>query len=180
MKANLKINWFNRNRLLSHLRRSFCALAVIGALLTLPSAQADKPESASGGFNPCFNFAGPPSQSGPNTIVTFTVTAALTGTFTGSAIITERDIIHPDGSITLEGSGIFTDQAACGTFLFTYSGTGSTVDGSESAHIVGGQGTGCFAGLHTHGTFQGNLTGGSAQCAVAGAGTYNVQVHFAH
>ena len=117
MKTNY---WFNRN-LLSHLRRSFCALTIVGALLTLPSVEAGIPGPASGGFNPCFNFAGPPSQAGSNTIITFNVTAQLTGTFTGSAIITERDIIHPDGTITLHGSGIFTDQSRCGTFLFTYS-----------------------------------------------------------
>jgi hypothetical protein len=171
--------WFNRDRFLSYLRRSFGALAIIAAALMLPSAEAGQPGPASGGFNPCFNFAGPPSQAGPNTIITFNVTAKLTGTFTGSAIITERDIIHPDGSITLAGSGIFTDQAACGTFLFTYSGKGNAVDGSESAHFVGGRGTGCFAGLHTEGTFQGNLVGASGQCAVAGQGTYNGQILFA-
>jgi hypothetical protein len=176
MKTNY---WFNRNRLLSLLRRCFCALAIAGAALTLPVVEAGTPGPASGSFNPCFNFAGPPTQAGPNTIITFNVTASLTGTFTGTAIITERDIIHRDGSITLEGSGIFTDQSGCGTFMFTYSGKGSAVDGSESAHFVGGRGTGCFAGLHTEGTFQGNLVGPSAQCAVAGAGTYTGQILFA-
>jgi hypothetical protein len=176
MKTNY---WFNRNRLLSHLPGNFYVLAIAVASLTLPSAEAGQPGAASGGFNPCFNFAGPPTQAGPNTIITFNVTASLTGTFTGTAIITERDIIHPDGSITLHGSGIFTDQLGCGTFLFTYSGKGNAVDGSESAHFVGGQGTGCFAGLHTEGTFQGNLVGPSAQCAVAGAGTYTGQILFA-
>ncbi len=176
MKTNC---WFNRNRLPSHLRRYFCALAIAGASLTLPSVEAGTPGPASGGFNPCFNFAGPPTQAGPNTVITFSVTATFTGTFTGSAIITERDIIHPDGSITFHGSGVFTDQSDCGTFLFTYSGTGSTVNGSESAHFVGGRGTGCFDGLHTEGTFQGNLVGPSAQCAVAGAGTYTGQILFA-
>jgi len=178
MKTNY---WFNQNRLLSHLRTSFCALAIVGTSLTLPSAQADRPEQhgrVSGNFYPCFHIANV-QQAGRNTIYTFSVTATFTGTFTGSAIITERDIIHPDGTITLHGSGIFTDQSGCGTFLFTYSGKGSALDGSESARIVGGQGTGCFAGLHTEGTFQGNLVGPSAQCAVAGAGTYNVQVLFA-
>jgi len=176
MKTNC---WFNRNRLLSQLPGSFYVLAIAVASLTLPSAEAGQPGPASGGFNPCFNFAGPPSQAGPNTIISFNVTATFTGTFTGSAVITERDIIHPDGSITLQGSGIFTDQAGCGTFLFTYSGKGSAVDGSESAHFVGGRGTGCFAGLHTEGTFQGNLVGPSGQCAVAGQGTYSGQILFA-
>lgn len=176
MKTNY---WFNRDRLPSHLRRCFCALAIAGASLTLPSVEAGTPGPASGGFNPCFNFAGPPTQAGPNTVITFSVTATFTGTFTGSAIITERDIIHPDGSITFHGSGVFTDQSDCGTFLFTYSGTGSAVNGSESAHFVGGRGTGCFAGLHTEGTFQGNLVGPSSQCAGAGVGTYTGQILFA-
>jgi hypothetical protein len=176
MKTNC---WFNRNRLLSHLRRCLCALAIVGASLILPSAEAGKPESASGGFNPCFNFAGPPSQAGPNTIIIFSVTATFTGTFTGSAILTERDVIHPDGSITFHGSGVYTDQSACGTFLVTYSGKGSAVTGAESAHFVGRRGTGCFAGLNTHGTFQGNLVGASGECAIAGAGTYNGKIHFA-
>ena len=176
----MKINcWFNRNRLLSHLRRCFCALAIAGASLTLPSAEAGTPEPVSGGFSPCFNFAGPPIQSGPNTIIIFNVTATFTGTFTGAAILTERDVIHPDGSITFHGSGVYTDQSGCGTFLVTYSGKGSAVTGSESAHFVGGRGTGCFAGLHTEGTFQGTLVGASAGCAIAGAGTYTGQILFA-
>ena len=176
MKTNC---WFNRNRLLSHLRKCFCALAIAGASLTLLGAEASGPEPASGGFFPCFNFAGPPRQVGENLIIRFNVTGTGTGTLTGSAIFTERDVIHPDGSITLQGSGIFTDQSGCGTFLITYSGKGSAVNGSESAHFVGGRGTGCFAGLHTEGTFQGNLVGPSAGCAVAGAGTYNGQSLFA-
>jgi len=169
----------NRNRLISHLPTSFCALVIVGALSTLPRAEAGTPQPASGQFSPCFNYAGPPRQVGENLIITFNITVTVTGTFTGSAVITERDIIHPDGSITLQGSGIFTDQSACGTFLFTYSGKGSAVNGSESAHFVGGRGTGCYAGLHTEGTFQGNLVGPSAGCAVAGAGTYNGQILFA-
>jgi hypothetical protein len=165
--------------IIAHLRRCFCALAIVGASLTLPNAEARQPEPANGGFNPCFNFAGPPAQAGPNTVITFAVTATFTGTFTGSAIIAERDVIHPDGSITLHGSGVFTDQSNCGTFLFTYEGKGSTVNGSESARFVGGRGTGCFADVHTEGTFQGILVGPSAGCAVAGAGTYNGQILFA-
>jgi hypothetical protein len=173
MKTNY---WFNRNLLLQ-LRRSFYALSILGTLLTLPNAQAGKPEPASGGFNPCFNITNI-QQAGPNTIITFSVTVTFTGTFTGSSIGTERDVIHPDGSITFKGSGVFTDQSDCGTFLFTYAGTGSAVNGSESAHFVGGQGSGCLAGVHTEGMFQGNLAGPNVGCAIAGEGTYSGQVHF--
>jgi hypothetical protein len=174
MKTNC---WFNRNRLLSHLRRSLCALAIIGAGLMLPSAEAGKPEPASGTFSPCFHITSV-RQVGPDTIVTFSVTATLTGTLTGSAIFTERDVIHPDGSVTFQGSGVFTDQSGCGSFLATYTGTGSNVDGSESAHVVGGQGTGCYTGVHAEGTFQGNLVPSSGDCDVAGAGTYNLEFQF--
>ena len=36
-------SWLNQNRFLSHLRTSFCALAIVGASLTLPSAEAADP-----------------------------------------------------------------------------------------------------------------------------------------
>jgi hypothetical protein len=178
MKANLKINWFNRNRLLSHLRRSFCALAVIGASSMLPSAEADRPEHhgrVSGNFYPCFHIANV-QQAGRNTIYTFSVTATFTGTFAGSAIITERDVIHPDGSTRLQGSGVFWSD--CGTFLFTYAGTGNAQTGSESAHFVGGQGTGCFQGIHTEGMFEGSLTTGSQGCDITGTGTYKGHIDY--
>src|SRR3977135_4073789 len=175
MKTNY---WFNRNRLLSHLRTSFCALAIVGTSLTLPSAQADRPEHhgrVSGNFYPCFHIANV-QQAGQNTIYTFSVTATFTGTFTGSAIITERDVIHPDGSTRLQGSGVFWSD--CGTFLFTYTGTGNAQTGSESAHFVGGQGTGCFRGIHTEGMFEGNLTAASQGCDITGTGTYNGHIDY--
>ena len=34
--------WLNQNRFLSHLRTTFCALAMLGALLALPSSAADR------------------------------------------------------------------------------------------------------------------------------------------
>ena len=36
-------SWLNQNRFLSHLRTIFCALAILGASLTLPSAEAGGP-----------------------------------------------------------------------------------------------------------------------------------------
>src|SRR5438105_15409219 len=62
-----------KGSIIAHLRRCFCALAVVGASLTLPNAEAGPPEPASGGFYPCFNFASPPTQAGPNTVITFSV-----------------------------------------------------------------------------------------------------------
>jgi hypothetical protein len=81
----------NRNRLISHLRTSFCALAIAGAWLMLPSAEASPPQPGSGEFFPCFNYAGPPRQVGENLIITFNVTVTVTGTFTGSFTGTELE-----------------------------------------------------------------------------------------
>ena len=167
--------WFNRNRFLSHLRTSFCALAIVGASLTLPSAEASTPEPASGAFSTCYHITSI-RYAGPNTIITFNIVSTVTGTFTGSLIGTERDVIHPDHSITFEGSAIFTDESECGALLFTYTGTGNAQTGSESAHFVAGQGSGCYAGVHVEGTFEGNLVPAQG-CDVAGAGTYNGQFH---
>jgi hypothetical protein len=177
--------WFNRNRFLSHLRASFCALAILGALLTLPSAEALEPRArpgpASGEFFPCFNFAAPPRQAGDNTIITFDVTVTATGTLTGSGIGTELDVIHPDGSITLHGILLFTGsiEGRSGTLLFTYEGIGNAVTGHETLHGVGGQGTDGLAGVHANIRLEGDLGAPSPGCAVSGAGTYTGQILFA-
>src|SRR5204863_1200246 len=70
--------WLLRNRFLSHLRTSFCALTILSVPLGLSSSAADRaeraasiPEPASGEFFPCFNYAGPPRQVGDNVIITF-------------------------------------------------------------------------------------------------------------
>ena len=178
MKTNLKTNcWFNRNRLLSHVRRSFSALAIAGASLTLPSAEASGPERSvpvNGTFNSCYHVANV-QQAGANTIYTFKIDSVVTGTFTGSLVLTERDVIRPDGSITFEGSGFFWSE--CGTLRFTYAGTGNAQTGSESAHFEADQGTGCYTGAHADGMFQGNVTGPSQGCDITGAGTYNGRMH---
>jgi hypothetical protein len=178
MKTNC---WFNQNRLLSHLRTSFCALAIAGASLTLPSAEAGRPEPASGEFFPCFNFAGPPRQVGENLIIRFNVTGTGTGTLTGSLDGTEMDVVHPDGSITLEGSLVFTGSigARTGTLLFTYNGIGNINTGHENLRGVGRQGTGGLAGIYAQITLEGDLGAPSPGCAVSGAGTYTGQILFA-
>src|SRR5262245_33695833 len=100
----------NQNRFLSHVRTILCALAILGGSLAFPSSAADRaghamrtPEPAGGGFFPCFNYAGLPRQVGENLIITFNVTADVTGTLDGSLVGTELDVVHPDGSINLYG-----------------------------------------------------------------------------
>ena len=175
--------WFNRNRFLSHLRTSFCALAIVGVALTLPSAVAGTPQPASGYFYPCFNYAGPPRQVGDNLIITFSVSGPATGTFTGSSTGTELDVVHPDGSITLHGTLLFTGSIneRSGTLLLSYEGIGNAVTGHETLRFVGRQGTGDLAGIYANVTAEGDVVppDPNSGCDLQGAGTYSGYVIFA-
>src|SRR5205823_1058943 len=172
----------NRNRLISHLRTSFCALVIVGALSTLPRAEAGTPQPASGGFFPCFNYAGPPQQVGDNLIITFNVTGTSTGTFVGSFVGTEMQVVHRDGSINLHGSLVLTGSingSPEGTLSFTYEGIGNAVTGHENLHGVGTQGTGGLAGVYVNLTLEGDVGAPNPGCDLSGAGTYTGQILFA-
>jgi hypothetical protein len=174
-------SWLNQNRFLSHLRTSFCALAILGALLTLPTAKGDPPLPAGGTYSPCFVQIGETQHAGPNLIKIYSVTADAVGTFYGSLVDgTERDVIHPDGSITFEGSATFVSAYSCGTVQFRYSGRGNINNHEETGHFVGNQGTGCLAGIYSVGTFHGYLNATREGCDVAGDNvSYDGQVVFA-
>ena len=173
----------NRNRLISHLRASFCALVIVGALLTLPRAEASTPQPASGQLFPCFNYTGPPRQVGENLIITFNITGTSTGTFTGSFTGTELDIVHRDGSITKQGSAVFTGsvtgRSGTGTILFSYEGIGNAVTGHENLRFVGRQGTGALAGAYAELTAEGDVGAPEPGCDLSGAGAYTGQIVFA-
>jgi len=174
-------SWLNRNRFLSHQHTIFCALAIAGAALALPIAEANgsPPVTITGGFFPCFIYAGPPRQVGENIIVTFNVTVDATGALIGQGVGTELDVIHPDGSITLHGTSLFAGSlngGPEGTLLFTYNGIGNAVTGHENLRIVGRQGTDGLAGVHFQGTAEGDLGAPGPGCDVSGAGTYTGHV----
>ena len=177
--------WFNQNRLLSHLRRSFSALAIVGASFPLLSAGAGTRTYATGNFFPCFNYLSAqflPAGSGPTNfitaLITFKVTADITSTttFNGSLAGSELDVVHSsDGSIDLEGTLVFKGSlngGPSGEMIFSYTGKGNKYTGSETLHIVGSQGTGGLAGVYFEGTAQGNVGGIKAGCAIAGNGTW--------
>jgi hypothetical protein len=175
-----------QNRFGSHLRTIFCAVAIVGASLTLPSAEASPPHPASGEFFPCFSFASPPRQVGENWIITFNISnwRTSTGTVIGSAEGTELDVVHPDGSITLHGSFLFTGSVndRSGTMVFSYEGIGNAVTGHEYLRFVGRQGTGDLAGVYANLTAEGDVGLPAPGCdppSIAGQGTYTGQVVFA-
>ena len=173
----------NRNRLISHLRTSFCALVIVGGLSTLPRAEAGPPQPAGGQFSPCFNYAGPPRQVGENLIITFNITVTVTGTFTGSFTGSELDIVHRDGSITKHGSAVFTGSVTgrpgTGTLHLSFEGIANAATGHEILHNVGTQGTGSLAGVNTNLTLEGDVGAPNPGCDLSGAGTYTGQILFA-
>jgi Protein of unknown function (DUF3224) len=178
-------SWLNPNRLISHPRESFFAVAIAAALLTLPSAKAleprARPQPASGEFFPCFNYAAPPRQVGDNLIITFNVSGPATGSFTGSGVGTELDVVHPDGSITLHGTILFTGSVngRSGTLLLSYEGIGNAVTGHETLRFVDREGTGDLAGVYANVTAEGDVGAPEPGCDLSGAATYTGHVIFA-
>jgi Protein of unknown function (DUF3224) len=155
-KTTKEIRVMNKTNIKQQLRRTLSALVVIGALFTLPKAQADPPVPAHGYSNDCENLISM-QHHGPNTIILLSITAAFTGTFDGTWAGTERDVIHADGSGMVHGSGVFSGSVnvngsiRSGTMTFSYVVI-FPPNGTEVTHWVVDQGTGDLAGIHGQGT----------------------------
>jgi Protein of unknown function (DUF3224) len=138
--------------------RVFSVLAVVGslivgALFTLPNAQAGPPVPATFNSTDCEHIICQESR-GPNTIITLSITACFHGTFEGTYVGTERDEIHPNGTFaTGQGSGVFsgTVNGRSGTCVFSYQ---VNAGGANPAIWVVNQGTGDLAGLSGQGRQQ--------------------------
>ena len=149
----------NKQNIKQQLRRAFFALTIVGALFTLPSAEAGPPVSASGIFTDRECFIENVTR-GPITITTQNIKVDYTGTLTGTECGTERDVYLPDGSVTFNSTGVFTGTVAgrSGTAVLTI--VGEAGQGPPSRRFVGarvswvmGQGTGGLAGVHGQGVF---------------------------
>jgi hypothetical protein len=145
----------NKQNIKQQLRRAFFALAIVGALFTLPKAQAIPPVPATGNTTDCEHVISE-QVVGPNTIITTSITTCFHGTFEGTWVGTERDVFRADGSGTFtgQGSGVFTGTVAgrSGTMVFSY--LVSISRNADATHWVVDQGTGDLAGLHGQGTNQ--------------------------
>ena len=148
----------NKTKIKQQLRRGFFALAIVGALLTLPNAQA-RPMPASGNTTDCEHVI---SQQifGSDTITILEITVCFHGTFEGTWVGTERDVFRADGTGTVHSSGVFsgTVNGRSGTMVFSYHVTISR--NGEVTHWVVNQGTGDLAGLSGQGTFQNDIEHG--------------------
>src|SRR5437899_828256 len=148
----------DKPRIKQQLRRGFFALAIVGALLTVPKAQA-QPIPASGSTTDCEHVISV-RTAGRNTIITLEITVCFHGTFEGTWVGTERDRFHADGTGTIQGSGVFsgTVNGRSGTMVFSYEV--SVTRNGDVTHWVVNQGTGDLAGLSGQGTFQNDVEHG--------------------
>ncbi len=148
----------NKPNIKQQLRRGFFALAIVGALLTLPKAQA-QPIPASGSTTDCEHIISVRTV-GPSTIITSSITTCFHGTFEGTWVGTERDVIHPNGTVTGQASGVFsgTVNGRSGTCVFSLEV--SITRNGDVTHWVVDQGTGDLAGLSGQGTFQNDIEHG--------------------
>src|SRR5437870_11265768 len=137
----------NKTNIKQQLRRGFFALTIVGALFTLPKAQA-QPIPATFNSTDCEHVISV-RTAGPSTIITLEITACLHETFEGTLVGTERDVIHPNGTVTGQASGVFsgTVNGRSGTCVFSL-----VVNVGVANHWVVDQGTGDLAGLSGQGT----------------------------
>ncbi len=156
----------NKPNIKQHLRRGFFALAIVGALLTLPNAQA-QPIPVTGSSTDCEHIISV-RTAGRNTIITSSITTCFHGTLEGTWVGTERDVIHPNGTLTGQASGVFsgTVNGRSGTCVFSLEV--SITRNGDVTHWVVDQGTGDLAGLHGQGTIPFDATENGPGCPVSG------------
>jgi hypothetical protein len=157
----------NKTNIKQQLRRGFFALTIVGALFTLRNAEASQPVPAIFNSTDCEHVISQESR-GPNTIITLDITACLHDTFEGTLVGTERDVIHPNGTVTGQASGVFsgTVNGRSGTCVLSL--VVSITRNGDVTHWVVDQGTGDLAGLQGQGTTQEVSESGRPGCPVSG------------
>jgi hypothetical protein len=156
----------NKQNIKQQLRRGFFALAIVGALLTLPTAQA-QPIPATFNSTDCEHVISVQTV-GQNTIITLEETGCFHGTFEGTWVGTERDVIHPNGTVSLQASGVFSGTVNGGSGTCVTSFSAALTGNGDVTHWVVDQGTGDLAGLHGQGTTQGDAIEHGPGCPVSG------------
>jgi hypothetical protein len=146
---------FNMNKpdIKQYLVRPFSVLAMVFAS---PSARGVRPTAARGAFFSCRCILDV-SKVGNITIVTSSITIALTGMLSGTLVATEVDVFYPNGNLLVSISGTFSGTVAGQSGTAEISGTGGPITGRNGTGVLNwmiGQGTLGLAGLHGHGSFQ--------------------------
>ena len=160
--------------------RSFSVPAM---LLDLPSAQGARSMAARGRFCSCravLNVA----MVGNTTIVTSSITVALTGELSGTLIATAVDVFYPNGNLLVSISGTFSGTVSGQSGTAEISAAGGPItggNGSGALQWVISQGTLGLTGLHGQGSFKHPSFGSPIeQCPDdTVAGHYSAQLQFA-
>jgi hypothetical protein len=111
------------------------AAAGLAILLQAPAWAACRPLPASGAFAVTSATVDSSRVVNGNTILVVTFSGITTGTFNGPFTETDREVIHPNGRVTLTGRGVQSGTlGTCGTGSAPYvteaRGTVSTLTGS--------------------------------------------------
>jgi hypothetical protein len=128
-----------------------------GTLMAVP-ASATPPTPGPGTFAVVTATTTDVRTAGGNTFITVERTAALTGTFTGTATDTVMLVMHSNGTTSARGEGtcVCTIGARAGTFDYHFQGSG-TFPTTLSGRYVVRHGEGGLEGLHAEGPFSGTF-----------------------
>ena len=135
----------------------FLGVAAVVALAAAPAA-ASPPSPVTGTFGVVTATPTGMREADGNIFITLVRTAAITGTFTGTATDTVLLVMHSNGTTSIRGEGtcVCTIAGLSGTFDYRFEGSG-IFPTSASGQFVVGHGTGGLEGVHAQGTFSGNF-----------------------
>ena len=155
----------NKPDIKQFLVRPFSMLAMV---LALPSARGSRPIAASGTFYSCRGILDV-STVGNITIVTSSMSIALTGTLSGTLVAKEVEVLYPNGNLLVSISGTFSGRVGRQSGTAELSGTGGPITWGNGTGVVDwviGQGTLGLAGLHGRGSFHHPIFGPAVeQCS---------------
>ncbi len=131
------------------------------------------PTPASGSFAGSSTVTDSRSAYG-NTIITLADTFVIAGTLAGTCPGEERDVTHPDGTVTVHGTCTFAGGVfgLSGAAAVLFDATGIAGTSVQGQFVIEGS-SGGFANLHGQGTFESTATGPGTF-----SGSYSGEIHF--
>jgi hypothetical protein len=140
------------------MRKLFVLVVAASAALAVAPASATPPSPVTGTFAVVTATTTSTRTAGENTFTTLARTAAVTGTFTGTASDEVLLVMHANGTTSLRGTGTCTCtvEGRSGTFDYRFSGSGIFPTSGSGRYVVT-HGTGGLSGLHARGPFSGDF-----------------------
>ena len=140
------------------MRKLLLPMVMVGLVAVAAPAGATPPSPLSGSFAVVSFTPTSTKTAGGNTFITGVRTAALSGTFTGTATDTIHLVMHANGTTSIRGEGtcVCTFGGRAGTFDYRFEGSG-TFPTSVAGRFVIYHGTGGLEGVHAQGTFAGTF-----------------------